>query len=666
MNQLHSESNTLTAHEDNHDHTNHHGHDNNDNNHVVDDHLASNKPSNWSWMWGELPVKFGSWFGFQKNANGDGTMGEDFINATPNSYREQQFLETLVTDYHYDAVQKTYTDQKSPLSDGGSKNGISSNNSSITGGPSSPERKQPSFDTKSTSSKGASELVSLRSFFNDGPVTKAAETKNHSPKQKTATKEIEEEDLLLDDEDDDIISEHDDAFDFDTLGYDSPNLEPLGEESQKEASNAIATEKKDCDLDDSTIQMLSSSLTPSLPPHMTSSKDSNDHHVSRSFDNSFLKEQFERIQREKQQVGTKQHNHSISSSNSSSNSSSVDLNSEKHSPNGPTSSTKLERTVSVSSDEGWRSSTSSALSDQTKRSSWRAWLGLGRNGQVQSQEKPLELEKQTSPVFFGEEGEIIYTKTLRPSGEQLEALNLKEGRNEIQFIVTSRFQGTQELAANIYLWNHDSRLVISDVDGTITRSDALGHILPMIGRDWSHAGIAKLYSTIKSNGYKFLYLTSRSIVQAGQTRGYIASLKQGGSALPEGPVIMAPDRLFEVITREVITKRPEEFKIAALRDIRALFPTSINPYVGGFGNKVNDVTAYRTVGVPLHKIFTIDPTGAIRVYGVAHEGYTSVQELASHIFPAIKENEESVDKMFSSWNFFKCNDMSILDGPLEL
>ena len=61
-------------------------------------------------------------------------------------------------------------------------------------------------------------------------------------------------------------------------------------------------------------------------------------------------------------------------------------------------------------------------------------------------------------------------------------MNLQDGRNDIQFVVTSRIQGTQEVSANIYLWNHDAKIVVSDVDGTITRSDALGHILPMFGQ----------------------------------------------------------------------------------------------------------------------------------------------------------------------------------------
>jgi phosphatidate phosphatase LPIN len=45
----------------------------------------------------------------------------------------------------------------------------------------------------------------------------------------------------------------------------------------------------------------------------------------------------------------------------------------------------------------------------------------------------------------------------------------------------------------IFLWHWTDKIVISDVDGTITRSDVLGHVLPQIGKDWSHAGTVDLF-----------------------------------------------------------------------------------------------------------------------------------------------------------------------------
>lgn len=107
----------------------------------------------------------------------------------------------------------------------------------------------------------------------------------------------------------------------------------------------------------------------------------------------------------------------------------------------------------------------------------------------------------------------------------------------------------------------------------------------MVGQSWSHDGVTQLYTSIYRNGYKLLYLTSRAIGQANATRGFISSLRQGNHFLPDGPVIMSPDRLISSFTREVIHRRPQDFKIAALRDILSLFGPELNPFFAGFGNR---------------------------------------------------------------------------------
>ena len=77
------------------------------------------------------------------------------------------------------------------------------------------------------------------------------------------------------------------------------------------------------------------------------------------------------------------------------------------------------------------------------------------------------------------------------------------------------------------MWHHDEKIIISDVDGTVTKSDVLGHILPRIGMsDWAHTGIAELYSNVRQNGYQMLYLSARPVGFADQTRKYIRSIHQ--------------------------------------------------------------------------------------------------------------------------------------------
>lgn len=53
------------------------------------------------------------------------------------------------------------------------------------------------------------------------------------------------------------------------------------------------------------------------------------------------------------------------------------------------------------------------------------------------------------------------------------------------------------------------------------------------------------------------------------------------------------------------------FKIAALRNIRKLFPDNEFPFYAGFGNRDTDAISYRAVGIDLGKIFIINPEGEI-------------------------------------------------------
>lgn len=62
-----------------------------------------------------------------------------------------------------------------------------------------------------------------------------------------------------------------------------------------------------------------------------------------------------------------------------------------------------------------------------------------------------------------------YRKSLRLSSDQIERLNLKEGMNEVMFSVTTAYQGTSRCKCYLFRWKHNDKVVISDIDGTITK-----------------------------------------------------------------------------------------------------------------------------------------------------------------------------------------------------
>lgn len=200
-------------------------------------------------------------------------------------------------------------------------------------------------------------------------------------------------------------------------------------------------------------------------------------------------------------------------------------------------------------------------------------------------------------------------QSLSPNDEQLRGLNLQPGVNKVTFKLSGI---NQKLEAKIYLWKHTDKIIISDIDGTITKSDIRGHIYSFMGKDWTHSGVANLYQKLVKNGYKIIYLTTRALGQSGMTRSYLSSVIQAGCKMPEGPILLSPDGVFSAIYREIITRDPFNFKISCLKKIEELFGGE-NPWISGFGNKRSDVLTYKTIGIPTSKIFTINPEGNIHL-----------------------------------------------------
>lgn len=283
-----------------------------------------------------------------------------------------------------------------------------------------------------------------------------------------------------------------------------------------------------------------------------------------------------------------------------------------------------------------------------------------------------------------------YAKTLRLTSEQLKGMNLKSGGNPMSFSVNRA-----TCSATLWYWKHDVPIVISDIDGTITKSDVLGHVLTSIGRDWTHQGVAKLYTEISANGYNFLYLTSRSVGQADTTRGYIDGVVQDGYKLPKGPIILSPDRTIAALRREVYLRKPEIFKMACLRDIMALFAghggtndthasaaqglTQLppgtapgrgkggSPFYAGFGNRLTDALSYRSVNIPSTRIFTINSNSEVSLDLLSlnkyKTGYASMREIVDHYFPPIglRLLVEGGAEDFTDFNYWRTKPLDIVD-----
>ncbi|KAF2006647.1 LNS2-domain-containing protein [Amniculicola lignicola CBS 123094] len=256
-----------------------------------------------------------------------------------------------------------------------------------------------------------------------------------------------------------------------------------------------------------------------------------------------------------------------------------------------------------------------------------------------------------------------YAKTLRLTSDQLKALDLKSGANTMSFTVNR-----STCTAYMFYWKHNIPVVISDIDGTITKSDALGHVLTIIGRDWTHQGVAKLYTDIVNNGYNIFYLTSRSVGQADMTRIYLNGVVQDeGIRLPKGPVIMSPDRTMAALRREIYLRKPEVFKMACLRDIMTLFakPAGQTPFYAGFGNRLTDALSYRSVNIPSTRIFTINSNAEVSLDVLSlnsyKTGYASMREIVDHFFPPIGLLVPAGGEDFTDFNYWREKPLDLAD-----
>jgi phosphatidate phosphatase LPIN len=306
-------------------------------------------------------------------------------------------------------------------------------------------------------------------------------------------------------------------------------------------------------------------------------------------------------------------------------------------------------------------------------------IAVGGESAIASKDgKPLDAGQDTSRITpIGQQGgdnsEVHYRRSQIALPADLEKLHLQDGCNIIKFKTSSSFSsGAAEIEARIFLYDSSTRFVVSDIDGTVTRSDIFGHILPRIGKDWTHAGICKLYTKIADNGYKFLYLTARSVSQIKQTKNFLFNIQQdGGMKLPMGPLLTTPDRLFDAVAKEV-SKRSHEFKISCLKGVAAAFPKGTKPFYAGFGNRLNDAISYEESQIPKQRIFIIDSHSVVHVLKLK-QTYRDLSELVHETFPHVDHGRHStrykddlqegehVEEEFNSYNFWRVNPETLVN-----
>ena len=181
--------------------------------------------------------------------------------------------------------------------------------------------------------------------------------------------------------------------------------------------------------------------------------------------------------------------------------------------------------------------------------------------------------------------------------------------------------------ARIFLMSEAEKIVVSDLDGTITRSDIGGLVLPAMGLSaWAHNGVVRLYQAVAARGYRLLYLSARPFTLYPSTASYIRSLR----GLPAGPLLLDPHfSLQETCLRKLQRSwSPDEQKINKLTEIGNLFPAAGGgPFFAGYGNTETDKRAYERVGIDEGRIFRVDKKSRIRVGAGAGAGHNFTEHI---------------------------------------
>jgi LNS2 (Lipin/Ned1/Smp2) len=169
-------------------------------------------------------------------------------------------------------------------------------------------------------------------------------------------------------------------------------------------------------------------------------------------------------------------------------------------------------------------------------------------------------------------GKYRYRRVLVPSQEQLLSLDLQDGENEISFVLQRQESNGAYVSAppllrnQLFVWPHDAKIVIIDIEGVITAINKGGKGWGMGGflsapRTAVHNGVAKLLTNIHNNGYRILYI-AQSTSTALSTKEHLAKVGAGSDInLPPGPVFQSPDSLIKAFG----AARTDLFKAAALR-----------------------------------------------------------------------------------------------------
>jgi len=253
----------------------------------------------------------------------------------------------------------------------------------------------------------------------------------------------------------------------------------------------------------------------------------------------------------------------------------------------------------------------------------------------------------------------------KPSMEQLATLMelLHNERNELKYeLLTAEGAIMGTASAYLFLWKSHYRIVIVDIDGTITKSSARGvwHTVINENFEYVHLGICQFFQQVATENTRVLYLTARNIDMAQATRRLLAGLQQHTFKLPPGPMMGHTGSVYTVLLSELVTQDIYQYKADSLiRQVVLVFGGAGRSATGllfcAFGNSPTDSMAYEMAGVPLNHIYNISKSSKIHCLdkefrnGANEEGH-AINDLSHHSAPTTRSprNRDDYKRLFGS------------------
>lgn len=286
------------------------------------------------------------------------------------------------------------------------------------------------------------------------------------------------------------------------------------------------------------------------------------------------------------------------------------------------SSSKSNAASNTDSWGNWCSSTSSAYHYEHVKEN-TIWISFYNDGYACSNIHAF-IGNNNHVTFISDNKIDSIVCNRQPSQLDLQHMNLKLGCNKMTCICNTADQWLQQriISFDIWLYDVNDKLIVMDIDGTITKSDLQGYIetvLLGIYNNHIHDGIYTFLDVMKNHhNLHVLYLTARPIADVHVTKQLLGYSDGSKRLLPDGPLFMVKENKVKAVMNE-LCKKTFLYKSTVLSYITKLFTsansnTAMSPLVIGIGNRPHDAHAYIEAGIPEDTVFIIDTQSTIQVW----------------------------------------------------